>query len=118
MENRTIRQCKERWVNYLQPGLNNSPWTKAEDMILFEKVKQYGNSWAKIKKFFPRRTDINIKNRWSKISQIDFGQIPQKEEPKIEFGEENSTSIINTSFEDIPQPTLESFDFWPQLDEI
>ena len=31
MGNRNQRQCKERWEYYLDPTINNSPWTKEEE---------------------------------------------------------------------------------------
>ena len=118
MEKRTIRQCKERWVNYLQPGLNNNPWTRAEDLMLIEKVKLYGNSWAKIKQFFPRRTDINIKNRWSKISHIDYSSGPEKEEPSVTISQENQPDLFDSTFDELVPSGISGFDIWPQLDEI
>ena len=72
-----------------------------------------------IEKLINKGDEKMVNNEEQKKTEAEQkNEEPQKEEPKIEFGEENSTSIINTSFEDIPQPTLESFDFWPQLDEI
>ena len=62
--NRNARQCRERWKNYLQPGVENPQWTPDEDKLLIEKVRELGSQWTKIAKFFHARTDINVKNRW------------------------------------------------------
>ena len=64
MGNRNQRQCKERWMNYLSPMVRNTPWTPEEDELLKQKVSELGQKWVRIAKFFPMRTDINIKNRY------------------------------------------------------
>ena len=64
MPKRNPRQCKERWMNYLSPMVRNTPWTPEEDEILKQKVSELGQKWVRIAKFFPMRTDINIKNRY------------------------------------------------------
>jgi hypothetical protein len=64
MHHRNARQCKERWTNYLSPSVSNSPWTPQEDRLLEDKIREIGQKWVKIAAFFPRRTDINIKNRY------------------------------------------------------
>jgi hypothetical protein len=67
MPNRSARQCRERWKNYLIPGLNFSPWTWKDDALLREKFNELGPKWAQIVKFFPGRTDTNCKNRWQQL---------------------------------------------------
>lgn len=64
LPNRTGRQCRERWKNYLAPGIQNGPWTLDEDALLVQKVKDLGTMWSKMVRFFPGRTDVNLKNRW------------------------------------------------------
>ena len=64
MNGRSSRQCRERWLNYLSPRLNNGEWTEEEDSILLEKQKELGTSWTRISKFLPGRTDQMCKNRF------------------------------------------------------
>ena len=64
MGTRNCRQCRERWKNYLSPNVCKDPWTPQEDTLLQEKYKEYGSQWSLIAKFFPSRTDVNLKNRW------------------------------------------------------
>jgi hypothetical protein len=67
MPNRSRRQCRERYRNYLAPELSNLPWSDAEDALLRDKVAEYGPKWAKISAFFKSRSDARIKNRWSSL---------------------------------------------------
>jgi hypothetical protein len=65
LHNRTPKQCRERWNNQLNPGINRSPWSPEEDEILAEKHAALGNQWAKIARFLPGRNDTQVKNRWN-----------------------------------------------------
>jgi hypothetical protein len=64
MPSRNSRQCRERWLNYLNPSLNNESWTAAEDALLGEKYNQIGPRWVYMMRFFPNRTDAMLKNRF------------------------------------------------------
>jgi hypothetical protein len=61
---RTARQCRERWTNYLNPIIDHSAWTKAEDELLIRKYEELGAKWQTIVKSFPHRSKNQIKNRW------------------------------------------------------
>lgn len=67
MGTRTPRQCRERYLNYLAPGLVNDRWTSQEDQLLLEKQRIFGKRWIYIAQFFPRRSAANIKNRWAQL---------------------------------------------------
>jgi hypothetical protein len=67
MPKRNMRQCRDRWVNYLSSEINTSPWTAEEDQLLLSKVQELGAAWKYIATFFKVRTDINVKNRWHLI---------------------------------------------------
>ena len=69
MVNRSARQCKDRWINFLSPGLNKNPWTQEEDDILLEKYQEMGSQWKVISKFFKGRTHIAIRNRMLKLKR-------------------------------------------------
>ena len=64
LTNSTGRQCRERWKNYLAPGIQKDKWSPEEDALLVQKVKELGTMWSKMVPFFPGRTDVNLKNRW------------------------------------------------------
>lgn len=67
MPGRTPRQVRERYKNYLSPEVNNGPWSREEDALLCQKFMELGPKWSKIADFFPSRSDINVKNRWTSI---------------------------------------------------
>jgi hypothetical protein len=58
------KQCRERWINHLNPDLSRDQWTPEEDELLMELHAEFGNSWSKIAARMPRRADNMIKNRW------------------------------------------------------
>jgi hypothetical protein len=64
MGDRDCRQCRERWKNYLAPTVCKDPWTPEEDRLLEEKYAELGSQWSLLARFFPSRTDVNLKNRW------------------------------------------------------
>ncbi|OHT14303.1 Myb-like DNA-binding domain containing protein [Tritrichomonas foetus] len=64
MPGRNPRQCKERYLNYLSPKVNNNPWTEEEDKLLLKKRNDIGPKWVRISKFFKGRSDTQIKNRY------------------------------------------------------
>jgi hypothetical protein len=64
LSSRTSRQCKERYCTYLCPKVNRLPWSRDEDELLRQKVRECGQRWAEIAKFFDGRPPNLIKNRW------------------------------------------------------
>jgi hypothetical protein len=61
---RNGRQCRDRWVNYVNPTITNTPWTADEDRLLDEKFEELGTRWIRIAVAFPRRSASQIKNHW------------------------------------------------------
>ena len=66
---RTARQCRERWKNYLSPQVSQLPWTLEEDLLLKKLLTQLGQQWSKISSYFPKRTDVMLKNRWALLKR-------------------------------------------------
>lgn len=61
---RNAKQCRERWVNNLDPTVNKGPWSAEEDAALLAAQKELGNKWSAIAERMPGRPDNAVKNRW------------------------------------------------------
>lgn len=62
---RTSRQCRDRFMNYLNDSLTNGPWTVEEDKALEKLYIKFGPQWSLIRTYFTGRSANNIKNRWN-----------------------------------------------------
>lgn len=67
MSNRTSRQCRERYNNYLRPNIINGQWTKEEDDLLNHLYEKFGPKWSLISQSFTSRSAVNIKNHHSTL---------------------------------------------------
>ncbi|CAH0485719.1 unnamed protein product [Peronospora farinosa] len=61
---RVGNQCRERFVNHLDPSINTAPWTEAEDALLTKAVKKHATQWSVIAKELPGRCSNSIKNHY------------------------------------------------------
>ena len=68
------KQCRERFVNHLDPELKKGEWTDDEEAILIAMHEHYGNRWANIAKNLPGRSDNDVKNHWYSTIQRKFAQ--------------------------------------------
>ena len=118
MKNRNVRQCRERWCNYLSPFVSNGPWSPEEDRFLCQKVEEFGTKWTKIAPFFKARTDINVKNRWMtlmrhKNKQETENQKEEEDQPKemaVPLATLNKGDVASSS----PFVETDDGDLWSQ----
>jgi len=69
MQSRTGKQCRERYLNHLNPDIKHTPWTKEEDQQLMSLFALHKNRWCKYLHHLPGRSDNAIKQRWRLINR-------------------------------------------------
>jgi hypothetical protein len=63
---RSARQCRDRYKNYLMESLMMDPWTPEEDAVVIQQFHRIGPKWVEIGKILKGRSGNNVKNRWHK----------------------------------------------------
>jgi len=66
---RTGKQCRERYVNHLNPRLKTTDFTPIEDATIWRMFATVGTKWAIMSKIIPGRTDNNLKNRFHNLKR-------------------------------------------------
>lgn len=64
MDGRNSKQCRERYISHLRPGLYKGPMSLEEKVKLDELQKELGNHWSQINVYFPNRSSLFLKNFW------------------------------------------------------
>ena len=72
MDNRTGKQCRERYINHLDPEMKKSAWTTQENDVIRDMFPEFGTKWSSYMPFLPGRSYNNIKNRYHTISRNKF----------------------------------------------
>ncbi|XP_073136972.1 uncharacterized protein [Henckelia pumila] len=77
---RTQVQCRERWVNCLDPSLNMAGWSVEEDSKLEAAIAEHGYCWSKVAACVPPRTDSQCRRRWKVLfpSEVPLLQAARK----------------------------------------
>lgn len=69
MKTRSCKQCRERWVNHLNPGVRKTKWTSQEDVLLLSLAAKNPRKWAQISRQMPGRTENMVKIRWNSLNK-------------------------------------------------
>ncbi|EAY10023.1 Myb-like DNA-binding domain containing protein [Trichomonas vaginalis G3] len=64
LDGRNSRQVRDRYTNYLNPGINKKQWTEKEDNTLKHLVLKYGCKWKTISLIMGERSEVNVRNRY------------------------------------------------------
>lgn len=84
---RNGKQCRERWINHLNPEIKKGNWTEEEDEKIYQMYKVYGSAWSKIAKHFDGRSENSIKNRfYATLKKFDH---VKKHSEILSFGRES-----------------------------
>ena len=64
---RTGRQIRDRWNNYLNPKIIHEPFTRDDDIKLWNAGRELGKKWVEISTtvFKSTRSENQLKNRWN-----------------------------------------------------
>lgn len=71
---RVGKQVRDRWVNHLNPAINHLPFSRDDDLLLWDGHHMLGKRWVEIssKYFKGTRSENHIKNRWYSASFKKF----------------------------------------------
>jgi hypothetical protein len=85
---RTHRQCRMRYLNYLAPGLALDEYSAAEDAHLLASVAELGEGkWAGVAARLPGRRPDSVRNRWRSL-QGRAGEAPSPAAPRGAEGQQ------------------------------
>mmetsp|Transcript_10825 Transcript_10825/g.40438 ORF Transcript_10825/g.40438 Transcript_10825/m.40438 type:complete len:535 (-) Transcript_10825:134-1738(-) len=63
--NRKPKQCRERYLNHLDPSIKTEWWSAEEDLFIIEYHERNGNKWSDMAAKLPGRPANSIKNHWN-----------------------------------------------------
>eukprot|EP00501_MAST-03F_sp_TOSAG23-6_P000064 GSMAST32.ASY1.ANO1.65.1 assembled CDS len=87
------KQCRERWLNHLDPTLKKGPWSAKELQILVSAQHEFGNSWAKIAKQIPGRSENTVKNQWNSLMHRQWSKMLRDEKATAHEEESNDNNV-------------------------
>jgi hypothetical protein len=94
LSGRRGKQCRERWINHLDPSNIKLPWSEEEDCILLraiiqaQKAGKEGNRWVEMSSLFSGRSENAVKNRWNCLKKKVECYIHDKDEKHRLVGED------------------------------
>ncbi|OHT03837.1 r2r3-MYB transcription factor [Tritrichomonas foetus] len=88
---RSGKQIRDRYTNYLAPGIAHTEWTTDEDSLLLEKYEALGSKWSEMTQFFNGRNSNSLKNRFKYLTKKSF---LFKKSSNVEISRSSSDSSI------------------------
>lgn len=67
MKGRTPKQCRDRYVNFVDPLLWRGPITEEEEQILLRCYSEKGPRWSETRSHLPGRSEEWIKNSTTRL---------------------------------------------------
>jgi Myb-like DNA-binding domain len=84
---RTAKECHERWIRYLKPGVRKGQWTDQEDAIVQEVVsastEQPFTRWSDLAARLPGRVGKQIRDRWVNHLNPEIDHLPFSQEDDL-----------------------------------
>ena len=85
--NRTAKECHERWIRYLKPGVRKGQWTDQEDAVVMEAVtnskEQPFTRWSDLAQRLPGRVGKQIRDRWVNHLNPNINHLPFSREDDL-----------------------------------
>jgi len=78
LQDRTAKQCRERWINHLDPAIIKGKLSSEEWSIVVQTQEELGNRWSEIAKLLPGRTPNQIKNVWHAMARRETQKKPKR----------------------------------------
>ncbi|OMJ92338.1 hypothetical protein SteCoe_4887 [Stentor coeruleus] len=104
---RTPKQCRDRWVNQLDPKLCSRSWSNEDEALLVDKYKALGNKWSRISRFFPGRSPNNVKNHFYSLIRKNLRRHNRNLPIEKRITEDVPTVLRNQKYSDlVVQPTI------------
>ena len=77
---RTPKQCREQWINHLDPSKVRTVWTVVEDYEMIQAILNINKKWSLVaKELGNKRTEHMVKNRYkslinSEMKRMDYDE--------------------------------------------
>jgi len=76
MPGRIGKQIRDRWLNHLDPKIDRTPFSREEDMTLYEAYKEHGKRWVEIStRYFGGRITSRIDGIRPPLKSLSFENI-------------------------------------------
>lgn len=100
MKSRSSKQCRERWMNHLNPDLKKTKWSAEEDAKLLKLAALYPRKWAEMARGIPGRTENMAKCRYHTLvrRKAKMDRLKNKEKRKSKKRrKENKANVTSTA---------------------